>query len=286
MFVEHRTSSHAPAERRAGVRHLRDLGRRTTSRRRLRKVSLPSEGGAEGWVLRGAGCGAAGVCGQWCRSADPQSHHVDEPSRVRLGEPGVAALAASSRATGTPSSATTNAAAGSRIMTSTSSRSMTWVADLETVVDAAGVDRFALLGISQGRRSRSSTRCVIPSGSAISSSTGATPAAGTSRRGTSADCRRRWSSAIAAGWTDPRTHVPPPLQHAVPPARDAPSRWRGTTTLQRHSTSAETAVAAVRGARQIDVVELGGAGDNADARRPCARRTASCRSRRAGCSPR
>ena len=40
-----------------------------------------------------------------------------------------------------------------------------WLRDLETVVDTAGIERFALLGISQGRRSPLPTRCAIPSAS-------------------------------------------------------------------------------------------------------------------------
>ena len=38
------------------------------------------------------------------------------------------------------------------------------VADLEAVVDAAGIERLALLGMSQGVRSQSSTRPAIRSG--------------------------------------------------------------------------------------------------------------------------
>ncbi|MFI5887322.1 winged helix-turn-helix domain-containing protein [Streptomyces sp. NPDC051554] len=41
-----------------------------------------------------------------------------------------------------------------------------WVDDLETVVEAAGLDRFPLLGVSQGVRWQWPTPCAIPSGSA------------------------------------------------------------------------------------------------------------------------
>ncbi len=41
-----------------------------------------------------------------------------------------------------------------------------WVDDLASVVDAVGLDRFPLLGISQGERWRSHMRCDIPTGSA------------------------------------------------------------------------------------------------------------------------
>ena len=52
------------------------------------------------------------------------------------------------------------------------------VADLECVVDAAQFDRFALLGLSQGRPSPSPTRRGTPSGSATSSFAAALCAAG------------------------------------------------------------------------------------------------------------
>ena len=48
------------------------------------------------------------------------------------------------------SCATTSAAAACRTGRSTTCRFDSWVRDLETVVDALGVERFALLGISQG----------------------------------------------------------------------------------------------------------------------------------------
>ena len=53
-----------------------------------------------------------------------------------------------------------------------------WVEDLELVVDSVGLDRFPLLGVSQGERSRSRTRSVIPTRSHISSSSAPTVAAG------------------------------------------------------------------------------------------------------------
>ena len=43
----------------------------------------------------------------------------------------------------------------------------TYVSDLEAVVDAAGLERFALFGISQGARYRSAMRCAIRSASPI-----------------------------------------------------------------------------------------------------------------------
>jgi pimeloyl-ACP methyl ester carboxylesterase len=46
-----------------------------------------------------------------------------------------------------------------------------WVRDPETVVDALGLERFPLLGISQGGRSPSPTRLATLNASATSSST-------------------------------------------------------------------------------------------------------------------
>ena len=48
-----------------------------------------------------------------------------------------------------------------------------WLRDLEAVVDAAGLERFPLLGLSQGGRSLSPTLPAIPSGSPTSCSHGA-----------------------------------------------------------------------------------------------------------------
>jgi alpha/beta hydrolase fold/Adenylate and Guanylate cyclase catalytic domain len=58
-----------------------------------------------------------------------------------------------------------------------------YVRDLETVVEAAALTRFALFGISQGCAVSSRTRCVTPSGSLISSSTAGTRWAGTGAPG-------------------------------------------------------------------------------------------------------
>ena len=62
----------------------------------------------------------------------------------------MAALAGRAVAPRSASSGTTSEAAGCRTGTSGGSRSTTGCDDLETVVDAAGLDRFPLLGISQG----------------------------------------------------------------------------------------------------------------------------------------
>ena len=102
-----------------------------------------------------------------------------------------------------------------------------WVADLETVVDAAGVERFALLGVSQGAAVAIATRRGIPTGSRTSSSTAATRAgAGAAPR---ARARRAMISAIRAGWTEADPGVPPLFSMLFLP-HGTPSRWRGTTS--------------------------------------------------------
>ena len=106
----------------------------------------------------------------------------------------------------------------------------TWVGDLETVVDAAGLERFALLGVSQGaaiavayaaRHPERVTDLVLYGGYA---------------RGRSCAARstREQEEALVVG--DPRRlderrpGVPPRVQHAVPARTARRSRWRGTTS--------------------------------------------------------
>ena len=73
-----------------------------------------------------------------------------DPPRLRPRDVRVAALAARASPTAARSCATTSGAAGCRTGTSSSFRFDDWVDDLELVVDAAGLDRFPLLGVSQG----------------------------------------------------------------------------------------------------------------------------------------
>ena len=95
----------------------------------------------------------------------------------------------------------------------------TWVGDLETVVDAAGVDSFTLLGVSQGAASRSSMPCGIPSGSVASSSTGLRARPDAARRGGARACGGdRVGDPRGLDGREP--DLPPSLQHAVPPAGD------------------------------------------------------------------
>jgi pimeloyl-ACP methyl ester carboxylesterase/DNA-binding CsgD family transcriptional regulator len=131
----------------------------------------------------------------------------------------------------------------------------TWVADLETVVDAAGLERFALLGVSQGaaiavayatRHPERLTHLVLYGGYAR----------GRRVRGPEA-CRDEAAliSAIRAGWTAPN----PTFRHLfsmlfLPHGTAEQMAWYDD--LQRRSTSAETAVRLYEARGGIDVVEL------------------------------
>ena len=194
-----------------------------------------------------------------------------DASRLRLGEPGVAPLAGRAGAATTRSSATTSGGAGCPTASSAISSVETWVGDLETVVDAAGLDRFTLLGISQGAAvavvyaARHPERVSRPRPLWRLRARAEVRAAEARRR------RRRWSSAIRAGWADPN----PTFRHLfsmlfLPTARR--SRWRGTTSCSGARRSAETAVRLYRGARRDRRRATGAAGHRADAGRPRTRR--------------
>jgi pimeloyl-ACP methyl ester carboxylesterase/DNA-binding CsgD family transcriptional regulator len=130
-----------------------------------------------------------------------------------------------------------------------------WVADLETVVDAAGVDRFALLGVSTGvavavayaaRHPDRLTHLVLYGGYAR----------GRALRG--ARERRVQDAlvaAIAAGWTNPD----PTFRHLFSmlflPA-GTPEQMGWYDDLQRHSTSAATAVRIYHTRGSLNVVDL------------------------------
>jgi pimeloyl-ACP methyl ester carboxylesterase/DNA-binding CsgD family transcriptional regulator len=130
-----------------------------------------------------------------------------------------------------------------------------WVADLETVIDAAGLDQFALLGVSTGvavavayaaRHPERLTHLVLYGGYAR----------GRTLRGAS---ERRLQdalvAAISAGWTTPD----PTFRHLfsmlfLPDATAEQMGWYDD--LQRHSTSAATAVRLYDVRGRINVVEL------------------------------
>jgi pimeloyl-ACP methyl ester carboxylesterase/DNA-binding CsgD family transcriptional regulator len=131
----------------------------------------------------------------------------------------------------------------------------TWVADLETVVDAAGLERFALLGVSQGaaialayavRHPERLTHLVLYGGYARG------------RKFRQPDARRHEDalvSAIRAGWSDPD----PTFRHLFSMLflpYGTPEQMAWYDELQRRSTSAATAARLYDARGSIDVVEL------------------------------
>ncbi|TCC63411.1 alpha/beta fold hydrolase [Kribbella pittospori] len=130
-----------------------------------------------------------------------------------------------------------------------------WVADLEAVVDAAGVDRFALLGVSAGaavavayaaRHPERLTHLVLYGGYAR----GRTLRGAGQRR-----LQEALVAAISAGWTNPD----PTFRHLFSmlflPA-GTPEQMGWYDDLQRHSTSAATAVRLYDARGRLNVVDL------------------------------
>lgn len=131
----------------------------------------------------------------------------------------------------------------------------TWVADLETVVDAAGLDRFALLGVSQGaaiaivyaaRNPERLTHLILYGGYARGRKV---------REPEQRLHEEALISMIRAGWTDPD----PTFRHVfsmlfLPNATSEQMSWYDD--LQRRSTSAETAVRLYDARGSINVVEF------------------------------
>jgi pimeloyl-ACP methyl ester carboxylesterase len=132
-----------------------------------------------------------------------------------------------------------------------------WVDDLETVVDAAGLDRFPLLGISQGgpvaiayavRHPERVTRLVLHS----SFAQGRRKSARTPGELALADARVQM---VRLGWGRPD-----PTYRQMFVARFLPEatqeQWRSFDELQRRSTSADNAWRFVDAFASIDVTDL------------------------------
>jgi pimeloyl-ACP methyl ester carboxylesterase len=154
----------------------------------------------------------------------------------------------------------------------------TWVSDLEAVVDAAGLERFGLLGISQGaaialvyavRHPERVTDLVLYGGYLR----------GRKRRQPGQrDQQDALISAIRAGWSDPSPAFRRVFSMLYLP-EGTPEQMAWYDELQRRSTSPDTA-ARLYDARRYRCDRAGAAGDDPDAGdAPAA--TASCRSMRA-----
>jgi pimeloyl-ACP methyl ester carboxylesterase/DNA-binding CsgD family transcriptional regulator len=131
----------------------------------------------------------------------------------------------------------------------------TWVADLETVVAAAGVDRFALLGVSQGAAVAVAYATRHPDRLTHLVLYGAY-ARGRMWRGAAE--RRHGEAMIAAiraGWTT----ADPTFRHLFSMLflpHGTPEQMAWYDELQRRSTSAATAVRLYEARNGIDVIEL------------------------------
>ena len=131
----------------------------------------------------------------------------------------------------------------------------TWVADLETVIDSVGLDRFILLGVSQAaaiavvyavRHPERVTHLVLYGGYLR----------GRQLRGVEAQREERaLISVIEAGWADPD----PTFRHLfsmlfLPHGTEEQMAWYDM--MQRQSTSASTAARLFEARGRVDVVEL------------------------------
>ena len=131
-----------------------------------------------------------------------------------------------------------------------------WVADLETVVDAAGLERFALLGISQGGAVAVAYAVKHPDRVSHLVLYGAY-ARGRKRRGDEFEARQAdlLRSIIQVGWEEPTPAFRRVFTTLFLP-RGSAEQMEWFDELQRNTTTAEIA-ARLRGARQeVDITAL------------------------------
>jgi pimeloyl-ACP methyl ester carboxylesterase/DNA-binding CsgD family transcriptional regulator len=130
-----------------------------------------------------------------------------------------------------------------------------WVADLEAVVDAADLDRFPLLGISQGAALAIAYTCRHPDRVTQLVLYGGY-ARGRDRRNTAE--RRKFEalqSAIRAGWDDPYPTFRRLFTMQFLP-EGTPEQMAWYDELQRQSTSADNAVRLFQARGEVDVTDL------------------------------
>ena len=132
-----------------------------------------------------------------------------------------------------------------------------WVADLEAVVDAAGLDRFALLGVSQGGAvsiayaARHPERVLAPRARELVPARPLPPG----RRRDRAPGSRAPGRDGRRGLGPRRRRVPPLLRVQFLPG-GTPELWDAFAELQRRTTSAENAQGFFTTYGRIDVTEL------------------------------
>jgi len=130
-----------------------------------------------------------------------------------------------------------------------------WVADLESVVDAAEIDRFPLLGISQGAAIALAYAARHPERVSSLILYGGFARGALRRQGIARTREEALISVIRAGWADPN----PAFRHLftmlfLPNGTTEQMAWYDE--LQRRSTSAAMAARLYEARGNIDVVEL------------------------------
>jgi pimeloyl-ACP methyl ester carboxylesterase/DNA-binding CsgD family transcriptional regulator len=131
----------------------------------------------------------------------------------------------------------------------------TWVADLETVVDAAGLDRFSLLGVSGGAATALVYAALHPERVTHLVLYGGFARGRRLRRPEERLQHEALIAAIRAGWVDPD----PTFRHVFSMLflpNGTPEQMAWYDDLQRRSTSAATAVRLYEARGDVDVVEF------------------------------
>jgi pimeloyl-ACP methyl ester carboxylesterase/DNA-binding CsgD family transcriptional regulator len=130
-----------------------------------------------------------------------------------------------------------------------------WVADLESVVDAAGIEDFSLLGISQGAAIALVYAARHPERVSHLILYGGFTRGALVRQDVERTREEALISVIRAGWADPN----PAFRHLFSSLflpNGIPQQMAWYDELQRRSTSAETAARLYEARGNIDVVEL------------------------------